>query len=171
MTSEFMLQMKVARCMGRKDYAQALEYLGQMKQSEDANPYTLSMIARCHEGAGDLDSAITAANDALSIDSGHFYSLQLLARVHLARKDYENAKEYVQRALQSYPEPLPGPPRFFFWILRVLSVFPAIRRVEEQARADLEDPNKDTKEWYEWAKKYLKWYEEEFGDKAEPTVH
>ncbi len=157
--------------MGRKDYAQALEHLSQIKKSEEPNPHTFSMIARCHEGAGDLDAAIAAANNALSIDSGHFYSLQLLTRVYLVRKDYEKTKEYVQRALQSYPEPLPGPPRFFFWILRILSVFSAIRRVDKQAREELEHPNKDTEEWYEWAKKYLKWYEEEFGDKAEPTVH
>jgi tetratricopeptide (TPR) repeat protein len=171
MASEFMLQMKAARCMGRGDYTQALEHLKELNDSEGSDPYTLCMIARCYEGAEDLDSAIGAANDALSFDSEHFESLQLLSRVYLSRKDYEKTKDYVQRTLQNFPEPLPGPPRFFFWVLRVLSIFPAIKRLEEAAKEDLADPNKDTKQWYDWAKKYLKWYGEEFGEKAEQTVH
>ena len=171
MASEFMLQMKAVRCMGRGDYMQALEHLQALRDSEEPNPYTLCMIARCYESAEDLDSAIGAANAALALNGEHFESLQLLARVYLTRSDYEKTKDYVQRALRNYPEPLPGSPRFFFWVLRVLSIFPAIRRLEKAAKEDLSDPNKDAKEWYDWAKKYLSWYEEEFGEKAEQTVH
>jgi tetratricopeptide (TPR) repeat protein len=171
MAVNFIFQMKAARCLGRKDYARAIEYYERVKESEDPNPYTLCMMAQCSEWAGDSESAIRIAKEALAIDSTQFESHKLLAEIYLARKDYEKTKWHVQNALHNYPEPLPSPPRLFFRLLRLLSILPAVRRVEKAAIDEIKDPNKDTRKWFEWAKEYLKWYEEQFGDKAEPTVH
>lgn len=171
MMFEFKLHMKVARCIARKDYARALEYLDQIRVSEEPNPYTVYMMAKCHEWSGDTESAMSAAKEALSIDNGHFESLKLLANLYLAKKDYKKTTEYVQAALNNYPEPVPGPPRFFFWLLRVLSFIPAIGKLGEAVRDDLEDPDKDTKSWFKWAKKYIEWYEDEYREKTGPTLH
>jgi tetratricopeptide (TPR) repeat protein len=171
MAPNFILQMKAARCIGRKDYARAISYYEKVKESEGPNPYTLCMMAQCSEWAGDSESAIRIAKEALAIDSMHFESHKLLAEIYLARKDYEKTKRHVQNALHNYPEPLPGPPRLLFWLLRLLSIIPAVRRVEKAATDEIKDPNKDTRKWFEWANEYLKWHEEQFGDTAEPTVH
>lgn len=171
MRSEIVRQMKAARCISRKDYEQALVHLRAIKETVGPDPHTLATMAMCYERVGDPQSAIKAAEEALAIDSGHFASLQRLARIHLGLEDYAKAKDYVQRALEHYPAPLPPPPRVYFWLLRLLRVFPRVRRVEQTVRQDLLNPNRNNEQWFGWAQHYLTWYEREFEEKATYTVH
>ena len=165
-------QMEVARHIGRKDFDGAIRVLeGALGHKPTDIPF-LEMIALCHRWSHRNDMAIAAARQALAYDANNFGAVRLLSEIYAERKEHDTAARFVRLGLESYPEPLPPVPKIFFWVLRLAArVFPRLTRIEEGAKRDLGDPNKDNREWYAWAKQYLAWYDTASGSPQTPTVH
>ncbi|MBW9276084.1 MAG: tetratricopeptide repeat protein [Candidatus Thiodiazotropha sp. (ex. Lucinisca nassula)] len=171
MTSTFKYQVKAARCYRQGDYNEAIEQCKKMIEVEGDNAYSHYLIATCQELKEDYEEAILSAETALKCDKKHFDSLVILSRIYLNRNEHEKAREYVLRGLEAYPEPIPGPPKFFFTILKLLSIIPKFSRVYKQAEEEISNPNKSNEKWFQWAKEYLAWYERSKGGEPSPTVH
>jgi len=165
-------QMEVARRIGRKDFDGAIRVLeGSLSHKPTDIPF-LEVIALCHRWSHRNDMAIAAAQQALAYDANNFGAVRLLSEIYAERNEHDTAARFVRLGLESYPEPLPPMPKIFFWILRLAAiVFPRLTRIEESAKRDLGDRNKDIREWYAWAKQYLAWYDTASGSQQTPTVH
>lgn len=165
-------QMHAARCIGRKDFDGAIRVLEQSLSNDSQDTPHLEMIALCHRWAHRNDMAIATAQQALAYDPKHFGSIRLLSEIHAERREHDTAAQFVRLGLENYPGPLPATPRFFFWVLGLGAVvFPRVKRIEEAARRDIGDPNKDNREWYSWAKQYLAWCDSNSGNQQAPSVH
>ncbi len=165
-------QMEVGRCIGRKDFDAAIRILEGSLSHDPTDIPSLEMIALCHRWSHRNDMAIAAANQALAYDSKNFDAIRLLAEIYAERNEHETAVRFVRLGLESYPESLPPLPKIFFRVLHLFAaVLPRLRRIEEAARRDLGDRNKDNREWYSWAKQYLAWYDTASGSLQTPTVH
>ncbi|MDP2265890.1 MAG: hypothetical protein Q8J70_04980 [Thiobacillus sp.] len=165
-------QMQIARCIGQKDFNGAIRVLEGSLSNNSTDIPSLQMIALCYRWSQRNDMAIASAQQVLAYDSKHFGAISLLSEIYAEQKNYDAAARLARLGIENYPEPLPATPKLFFWLLRLGSaVFPRLKRIEASAKRDLADPNKDTREWYSWAKKYLAWYETTFGNKQTPTVH
>jgi hypothetical protein len=116
--------------------------------------------------------AITSAKRALDLDPNSFGAIKILSEMYARRTEHELAAQYVRRGLERFPTPLPTMPKAFFGALRLASlIFPRLRTIEERAREDISDPNRNNDEWYVWAKQYLAWYDQSEGSRATPTIH
>lgn len=165
-------QLKLARCIGRKDYDGAIRVLESSLSNTDEDAPSLVMVARCHRWSKRDDDAIGVAQGALSCDAGNFEAYRLLADIHAEREEHETAVRFVRLGLDNFPEPTPPVPKYIFWILRVSAlVIPRFKRAEEKTRRELADIDSETRDWYAWAKQYLAWYGSQFGGKHTPTVH
>lgn len=165
-------QMEVARCVGRKDFDGAIRVLEASLSHDSTDIPSLEMIALCHRWSYRDDMAIATAQQALAYDPKSFGAIRLLSEMYAERDDHDTAARFVRLGLESFPEPAPPVPNMFFWILRLISiVVPRLRRLEEAAKRDLGDRNKDNREWYSWAKQYLAWYDAASGNQQMPTVH
>ena len=60
----------------------------------------LSNLAICHLELGDLDKAMQAVNNALSIEKDNLHALNTLGEIHLAREEYGKANTAFFRAMQ-----------------------------------------------------------------------
>ena len=140
-----------------------------LKNSKD-DAASFVMIARCHSWADRPDIAEESAKQALSHDPRNFAAIQLLTGILVNRSDHEQAVKYVRLALENFPAPSPPVPGFYIWLARALSrVVPRLNGAENTLR-DLDRTNRD---WYEWAKSYLAWYDQTHpSDEAQvPTIH
>ncbi len=143
---------------GRKDYAQAARHYSDALQLSEANAFDWSMVAHCHEKAGNSDKALEAAERALELDAEAFWALQTAARISAKRGDYQTAKLYIERGFSCVPD-LSG--RF----VRFLQMF---TRMLDRARFGrergewLEDHENGVNAWKTWAIKYLEWYRGQF---------
>lgn len=165
-------QMEVGRCIGRKDYDGAIRVLESSLSNTSTDVPSLTMIALCHRWSHRNDEAIVTAQRVLAHDSTSFEALRLLSEIYAERKEHESAARFARLGLENFPEPTPPAPKFVLWLLHVGAIFSSrIRRVEEAARRDLAEPDKEKREWYVWAKQYLAWHDSEFGDNQTPTVH
>ena len=129
------------------------------------------MIAQCYEWKGDTDSAIEYANKLLVIDPGNLDALLLAARYWQHQGDEERTYHYANRAAQNPPGELPPIPKFVYWIVKSLSIFPRFRRLREASAASLKNAEKKDRERFEWAVKYKEWYEAKHGGKTDKVVH
>ncbi|MDO8387384.1 MAG: hypothetical protein Q7T13_13425 [Polaromonas sp.] len=166
------IQMELGRRIGRKDYDGAISILESSLSNTAKDVHALEMIAHCHRWSNRIDMAIDTARRVLVHDPKKFGALRLLSEVYAERNEHDIAAPFVRLGLESYPEPTPPAPRVVFWALRLAaSVVPRIKRVEEDAREHLADPNKEVRDWFSWAKQYLAWYDSISGDKQTPIVH
>ncbi len=155
-------QMKVAPLVGRRDFEGALRILeGEITGTAEDKLY-LEMIALCHLEAGNQEKAIEAAKKALELNPSSFEMPRMLSQIFAEREDHEQAAEYVRIGLSNYPaEDLPTLPKWSFALLKLAGKFSARwKRVEEAAKEDLRDPEKDRRDWQAWAKEYLAWHGE-----------
>lgn len=166
------VQIEVGRCVGGKDYKGAIRVLEGSLSNNSKDAPSLVMIAMCHRWSNNIDEAIAMAQRALAYDPMSFEAIRLLSEIYADRKEHEAAAQFARLGLDNYPEPTPSIPKFFFWVLRIGAlILPRLKRVEKNVREDLADPDKDTREWYSWAKQYLAWYDSTYQSKHTPTVH
>jgi tetratricopeptide (TPR) repeat protein len=166
------VQWQLALRIGRQDFDGAIRVLEAALEGGATDARYLEMIAQCHYWAKREEMAIASAKRALDVDAHSFEAIKLLSEIHARRIEHDIAASYVRRALEGYPQPLPQTPKAFFGILRLVSlVFPRLRSLAARAKEDIGNPNKANEQWYEWAKKYLAWYDETHGTGVGPTVH
>lgn len=157
-------QMKVAPLIGRGDYDGAVRVLeGELAGTPEDIPY-LELIAQFHLQAGSEGKAIEAAKKVVALDSENFEMPRMLSQIFAEHEDHEQAVDYVKIGLKNFPSELtPTPPSWAFSALKLAGKFSARwKRIHQAAIEDLQDPNKDKKEWQAWAKEYLEWYEANF---------
>lgn len=154
------IQFEVARCVGRKDYDGAIRALeGSLSNTSEDAP-SLVMIAKCHRWSNRNDDALAVAQRILTFDPTNFDAFELLSEVHAERQEHETATRFIRLGLEHFPEPTPPPPKYLFRLLRIGAlVSRRLRDLEETARSDLGDLDRGKREWYQWATKYLAWYE------------
>ena len=165
-------QFEVARCIGREDYDGAIRALeSSLSDTRDDVP-SLAMIAMCHRWSNRRDEALAVAQRILSFDPANFDAFQLLSELHAERQEHDDAARFIRLGLDHFPEPTPPPPKFLLRLLRIgARVSQRLKHVDEIARSELGDPDRDKKKWYLWATKYLAWYDSNFDAKQSPTVH
>ena len=165
-------QMQVARCIGRKDFRGAIRILESSLSDNSTDIPSLEMIALCYRWSQRNDMAIATALQVLAYDAKNFGAIRLLSEVYAEQSEYDAAAKLARLGMENYPKPLPATPKMVFWFLRLAAkIFPSVKRIEETAKRDLADPDKDKRAWYSWAKQYLAWYDASFGNKETPTVH
>jgi|SRR5712691_427264 len=170
--SDAKVQLQAARCVGRKDYDEAIRVLEAALSGSPRDVPFLELIAHCHYWANREDLALTSAQKALELDPKSFGAIKFMSGIYAKRTEHEVAAQYVRRGLENYPKPLPTPPKAFFLFLRLASfLFPRLRAIEKRAREDIADPNKSNSDWYTWARQYLAWYDGTHSDRTSPTVH
>lgn len=162
-TASFLkIQMKVAPLIGRRDFDGAVKVLeGELDGTSEDIPY-LEMIAQCHWEAGSEEKAIETAKKALALDPSNFEMPMMLSQIFAEHEDHEQAINYVKIGLNNFPsEPIPAPPSWAFSALKLAGKFSARwKRIHEAANQDLQDPDKDRREWQSWAHEYQTWYED-----------
>jgi tetratricopeptide (TPR) repeat protein len=165
-------QMRGAQCIGRENFDGAIRFLEESLSNSSTDTPSLEMIAMCHRWSHRNDMAIASAQRALAYGPKHFGALRLLSEIYAEWKEHDIAAKFIRLGLESYPEPLPTTPKIFFWVFRLgATTFPRLRRIEEAAKRDIDDPNSGNDEWYSWAKQYLVWYDAAYGNHQTPTVH
>jgi tetratricopeptide (TPR) repeat protein len=165
-------QMQVARLIGRQDFDGVIRVLEESLSNSANDVPDLEMMALCHRWCQRNDMAIGSAQKVLTYDPKHFGAIRLLSEIYAEREDYETAAKFARLGLDNYPAPFPRIPKVFFWILRIGAVlFPRLKRIDESAKRDLTDLNKEDNEWYFWAKQYLSWYDSVNRGKHTPTMH
>jgi tetratricopeptide (TPR) repeat protein len=153
--------------IGRRDFDKAIEYLRSNLKGKASDLSSLEMIAHCHYWAGKPDDAIKAGHEALKCDSRSFDMHVMLSQLYAERAEHENAAIHARKGLESYPEPLPKLPNFIVTADKLLRhFFPQLGAYgpdEALKRIEAEHAN-----WFDWAKKYLAWYDSTYGDNLEP---
>jgi len=153
-------QLEVSRCIGRRDYDEAIRLISKGLVDSKEDVPSLDMIALCHHWAQRDDAAIDTANRVLSFDPKSFEAAELLSRIYFSRSEYGLAAKYARLGVDNFPEPLPLTPRFFFRLLGFLGLFsPRLKELAKETEQGIGDPNKSKNEWLAWAKQYLAWYD------------
>ena len=114
--------MKVARAVGRSDYATAIRCLHEGMAANGENTHDLGMIAYCYHWMGSDQEALDYGTRVLVRDPCDPDMLRLVAHIYQNRGDDERAYLYLCRALENPPKPLEDIPRFFMAVWRVLSI-------------------------------------------------
>ena len=153
-------QIKVAPLIGRRDFDTAVQVLEGELTGTSEDILHLELIAQYHWQAGNEQKAIETAKKALALDPKSFEMSRMLSQIFAEHEDHEKAIQYVKIGLNNFPsEPLPAPPSWTFSVLNLAGKFSARwKRVHEAANEDLQDPDKDRREWQSWAYEYLAWY-------------
>ena len=102
---------RVARLIGRKEFAAAVQTLEDCAARDPCDVATLELLAQCHRWSGSDERAIEVAGRTLTVDPNSFGSLKLLSEMLAGRGDHDRAIEYVHRGLERYPEEMTPPPR------------------------------------------------------------
>lgn len=166
------VQWELARRLGRKDFDGAIRVLEQALDGGSMDAHYVEMIAHCHYWAKREEMAIASATRALHMDPKSFGAMKFLSEIHARRADHDTAAQFVRRALEHYPEPLPQTPKAFLQVLRAISfIFPRLKPFAARAQEDIGNPNKSTEQWYAWAKEFLAWYDQTQGAQTTPTIH
>ncbi len=163
--------MRFARMVGRQEFDKAIEYLRAGLKGDASDQNSLELIADCYHWAGRNEEAITACREALAANPVSFDMHAMLAQLLANKGEHENAATHARKGLESYPEPLPEIPpsiisafKFLSRIMpRLFSAPPpdeALKRVYEWRAG-----------WFDWAKSYLSWYDQTYGEKVKPIEH
>jgi tetratricopeptide (TPR) repeat protein len=157
-----------SRMIGRQEFDKAIDYLRSNLKNDASDMSSLEMIAHCHQWAGRPDKAIEACRKALVWDAASFDMHSMLSQLLAEKGEHEAAAVHALKGLECYPEPLPEVPRFMTSAFQILSrFFPSFRGIDvNNALRSIEDEHA---EWFDWAKKYLKWYDVTYGDKLAPA--
>ena len=167
----YLIAIRLARMVGRRDYDAAIDYLRAGLCGDTSDIFSLELIARCHRWRGRNDEAITASREALALDPLSFNSHVLLAELLAEMGEHEQAASHARKGLEAYPEPFDVPPRVLVWLFGALRrIVPLLRNVPN-ADELLKRHSDSRAEWFNWAKKYLSWYDTTFGEATTPSEH
>lgn len=159
---------KFSRMIGRQEFDKAIDYLRSGLKGNKSDLSSLEMIANCHHWAGRTDDAIKACHEALQCDPQSFEMHSMLAQLLAEKGEHENAAIHARRGLECYPEPLPEVPKFVTSAFQFLGrIFPRLRGVD--ANEAIRRIDGEHAEWFDWAKKYLEWYDYSHNDKLAPS--
>jgi len=159
---------RVAKLIGRKEFPAAIRMLEEHLIDDPSDLFSLMMLAECYHWSGSDDKAIQTASRILQYDANDFSGLRLLSEIYARREEKDRAAEFVRRALENFPQPIPHPPRMLISVAKFFArILPPLRHM--QAR-DF-DPNTSDREWFDWAKRYLAWYDGATGGNASPVLH
>jgi len=158
---------KFSRMIGWQEFDKAIDYLRSGLRGNKSDLSSLEMIAHCHLWAGRPDDAIKACHEALHCDSESFAMHSTLAQLLAEKGEHEDAAIHARRGLECYPAPLPKVPRSVTLSYQFLSrVFPRLRGADpNEAIRSVEAEQAD---WFDWAKKYLEWYDGTHNGKLSP---
>lgn len=162
--------LRLAGVLGRRELDQAIAEMRAGLRGDSSDQASLEMIAHCHQWAGHTDEAISAGYDALRYDPSAFEMHAMLAQLLADEGEHERAATHVRQGLEWYPEPVPNTPKAvnsaFNWLGRII---PRLHGLDPNgALRNVED---ERAHWFEWAKQYLVWHDEAFGESKEPTKH
>ncbi len=156
-----------SRMIGRQEFDKAIDYLRSGLKGNESDISSLEMIAHCHHWAGHEEEAIEACREALRCDPKSFDMHSMLSQLLAERGEHEDAAIHARRGLDSYPEALPEIPRFVTSVFEALGrIFPWLRGPD--ANEALRWIEAEHTEWFNWAKKYLSWYDRTHDDKLGP---
>ncbi len=163
--------MKVARAIGRDDFATAIRYLKGGIAANGENAYDLGMLAHCHNWMGSDQEALDYGMRALAHDPCDLSMLRLVTHIYRDRGEEEQAYLYVCRALENPPEPIEDIPRYLMAVWRLLSIL--IPRLKKKADPDkaLHNYYKKEQGWQAWAEEWKEWYENRYGGPPDETIH
>jgi tetratricopeptide (TPR) repeat protein len=97
------------QALGRiaSDQGQPAEAACQFRKAAEADPQLPGILVELTDAltkSGDLSQAAAAARQNLQRDPRFFPSLYQLGEIHLARKEYREARKYLEAAVQSSPD-------------------------------------------------------------------
>ena len=95
----FLLTMKLASALGRKDSRRTLEVGLALLELDETDTLALNAVADAHREIGDEAASLEMRRRLLAIDPDHFRSLQMLAHHFLESGEEPRAHEYFTRAL------------------------------------------------------------------------
>jgi len=165
--------LQLARHIGRRDYASAIAHLQTYLQTHPGEVAGWTLLAQCHRLAGSDARAIESATAALRHDAGDFSALKMLSEIHASRNEHEVAVAFIRRGLENFPLPSPPMPRILLKTFRLAALL-LPKRLGASIESDLpgfEDPDRENRTWFAWAKNYLRWYDGTTGNSSTPSVH
>jgi tetratricopeptide (TPR) repeat protein len=162
----------VARCIGRKDFPEAIRTLQSSLVNNSSDTSALELLAHCHRWAGDEEKAAELAAQILRYDANDFAGLKLLGEIHAKRDEPEKAAAFLRRALENYPQAIkPISPKVVAMTKWFSRIFPPLRHLTPRDFEVLEDPSGGDRTWFAWAKEYLAWYDSATGSNSSPVLH
>jgi tetratricopeptide (TPR) repeat protein len=161
---------RMARMIGGQQFDAAIDDLSAGLKGNASDAASLEMIAQCHRWAGRNEEAITAGLAALLRDPASFAMHSMLAELFAEKGEHDDAAIHVRKGLECYPEPLEKIPRFISSAFKLMArLFPRLQGSSpENALQRIEASNA---EWFEWATKYLVWYDATYGKNINPSKH
>jgi tetratricopeptide (TPR) repeat protein len=158
--------------IGRKEFDKAIDYLRAGLKGDTSDLASLEMIAHCHDWAGRSEEAIASCREALGHDPNSFDMHVMLSRLFAAKDEHADAANHARKGLETYPEPLPKLPRSLILTLKIFSrLIPSLRGLAPDAEAALLRAEADNAAWFNWAKRYLSWYDATYGETVKPVDH
>jgi tetratricopeptide (TPR) repeat protein len=166
------LMLKVSGLIGRKDFAAAIQALESHAVGNPTETECLNLLAQCHRWSGADDKAIEVAEKVLGIDPHDFTALKLLSETLAHRGDHQRAAACVRRGLERYPEEMSPLPYFLVKLARVaMRILRPRRKMSAQEFEPWESINAENRAWFQWAKEYLAWFDDNTGSKTLPVLH
>ena len=163
---------RVSRSIGRKDFPEAIQALEDCVSRDPLDTATLGLLAECHRWSGSDDKALEVAERVLGIDPHDFSSLKLLSEILAHRGEHQLAVAYVRRGLEQYPEEMdPVSPYLVTLAKVVMRILRPRRSIPAEDFAPWERINGKNREWFEWAKRYLAWFDSDTGSSTLPALH
>lgn len=162
--------LRLAGMIGRREFEQAIAEMRAGLRGNSSDQATLEMIASCLHWSGQTDEAIAACYGALRYDPNAFDMHAMLAQLLADKGEHEQAAVHVRKGLEWFPEPVPKAPAalnsVFTWLGRIV---PRLRGLDPNGA--LRSFEAQRAQWFEWAKQYLIWYDEAFGESTNPKKH
>lgn len=159
------LVFRTSREYGRGKYNDVIPLCHQMLEIEPTDKYALNTIAECYARIGDVEKAIEGFNKIIKIEPDDFRALRWLSDLHQKRDEHDEAYEYAVRALSNIKED--ETPKIDIIFLKIMNLIPKFKGIYNKAMDDFKNADESREVWIEYAKKYIKWYQ----DKKSVTIH
>ena len=161
MTSTFRLRSDAARCVGKKDYQQAIEHWREVIERDPQDLFSQAMVAHCFEWMGEFSQALDAATIVLDRKPTDPVCLQIAARAAVALEQHDQAVVYVEQSLMhpmNYSLMGNRLLNVLSVILRIGSFIPLLKRIHHNLGRQRAQFGRLDADWDDWARKYLAWY-------------
>jgi tetratricopeptide (TPR) repeat protein len=152
-------QMIASKAIGAKNYDTAIDAYKRILDENKEDCHATGMLAFCYEWKGDIARAIIHADNFLNRFPNDLQMLLLSARYWAQSGDEERAYGFVCRALENAHEKAYKVPKWFFKLLKPLSIFKKFRGLEEKVERGEQINGKYREDQLNWAKQYKAWYE------------
>ena len=165
-------QFSSAKAVGRGDWHRVIKLEREALSTEtDQQEYRYSMIGFAYHRLKDHDLAKENFAKALAHDPCCDMALQELAGLYVEEKNYEMGYQYVLKGLNNVKETDYTVPPFIKTLISVLLKVFRPSRPYADIRAETEEMDQSRNQWVDWATKYKRWYEENYGKEGSPNVH